>query len=398
MHQLKIKIITLFTIICIPSSFAQSKTKGKVIDDTNSELLSNVTIINLNTKKKIVSNNNGTFEITNKGIYLFKKVGYLEKEVNIQNNDYYIIQLSINPSELNEIVIHSNLLPKKLKKSSATINILSKKDIDRGNNINIAQILNRAPGVFMQSGALNTNRISIRGIGSRNLFGTAKIRAYFKDIPLTSGTGETSIEDFELASIARFDITKGATSIYGAGLGGTIQLTPQHAYLNQSNLNSEFVFGAFGLIKAVVNFNHGTTNNSFKATYSNTHSDGYRDNNEYDRQTFTLNSNHYISEKDELSFLASYVDLKAFIPSSLNENTYLNNPTSAVFTWEQSKGYEDSQRGIFGLSWNHTYQDNLKQVTSIFSSFRKGYEPRPFNILDENTFAFGVRSRLGYSS
>ena len=392
MHQLK--IITLLTIGCIFSGFGQLKIKGKVIDDTNNELLSNVVITNLNTKKEVISDHNGTFEITKKGTYLFKKNGYLEKEVNIQSSDYNIIQLSINPSELNEIIINSSLLPKKLKKFSTTINILSKKDIDRGNNINIASILNRVPGVFMQSGALNTNRISIRGIGSRNLFGTAKIRAYFKDIPLTTGSGQTAIEDFELASISRLDITKGASSIYGAGLGGTIQLTPQNAYLNQSNLNSEFTLGAFGLTKGVINFNHGTTKNSFKATYSNTHSNGYRDNNEYNRQTITLNSNHFLAEKDKLSFLASYVDLKAFIPSSLNENTYLNNPTSAAFTWGQSKGFEDSQRGIFGLSWNHTYQENLKQITSVFSSFRKGYEPRPFNILDESTFAIGIRSRF----
>ena len=36
----------------------------------------------------------------------------------------------------------------------------------------------------------------------------------------------------------------------------------------------------------------------------------------------------------------------------------------------------------------------LNQITSVFNSFRNGYEPRPFNILDENTFAFGIRSRL----
>lgn len=394
MHRLKIKALNLLIFCCIFSGFGQSKIKGKVIDDSYSEPLSNVLITNLTNKKEIVSDINGTFEITNKGTYSFKKTGYLEKTVNIQSNDYFIIQLSINPLELNEIIINSNLLPKKLKKSSATINLLSKKDIDRGNNINIASVLNRVPGVFMQSGALNTNRITIRGVGSRNLFGTAKIRAYFKDIPLTTGSGDTTIEDFELASISRFDIIKGASSIYGAGLGGTIQLSPQNTYLNKNDFNSEFSFGSFGLIKGIVNINHGTAKNSFKAIYSNTHVDGYRDNNKYDRQTFTLNSNHFLGKNDELSFLASYVDLKAFIPSSLNENTFLNSPTSAAFTWGQSKGFEDSQRAIFGLSWNHTHRNNLKQTTSIFTSFRNGYEPRPFNILDESTSAIGIRSRL----
>lgn len=386
--------MTLLAISYTFLSFGQSKINGKVVDDINGELISNVTITNLNSKDKIFSDHYGTFELNHKGLYSFKKLGYIEKIVDIQNKDYLIIQLSINPSELNEVIINASQLPKTLKTSSITTSILSKKDINRGNSINIAPILNRAPGVFMQSGALNTNRITIRGIGARNLFGTAKIRAYFKDIPLTTGSGETTIEDFELASISQFEIAKGASSIYGAGLGGTIQLTPQSNYFNKSNFNSEFVTGSFGLTKGIIKANHGTSKSSLNTVISSTHSDGYRDNNEYDRQTITLSSNHYLSAKNELSILLSYIDLKAFIPSSLSEDNYLNNPTDAAFTWGQSKGFEDSQRGILGISWNYKYNSSLKQFTSIFTSFRKGYEPRPFNILDENTFAIDLRSRL----
>src|SRR5690606_27346610 len=294
----------------------------------------------------------------------------------------------------NEVVINANQLPKRLKTATGTVNVISTADIERANTTNIAPTLSRVPGVLMQTGALNTNRITIRGVGSRNLYGTAKIRAYFKDIPLTNGSGETNIEDFELTSIARMEIDKGASSIYGAGLGGTIHLTPQNAYLNQTTANGEFMFGSFGLHKEVIKLNHGSAKNSFRAIYSNTHSDGYRENGQYDRQTFTLNTNHFLSEKDELTFLMSYVDLFAYIPSSISESAYLNNPSSAAFTWKQAKGYEDSQRGIFGLSWNHEYNDNLKQSTSVFTSFSNSYEPRPFDILEEDLFAIGIRSRL----
>jgi iron complex outermembrane receptor protein len=54
----------------------------------------------------------------------------------------------------------------------------------------------------MQQGALNTNRITIRGIGSRQ-FGTTKIKAYFDGIPLTTGDGETTLDDLDLASIEK---------------------------------------------------------------------------------------------------------------------------------------------------------------------------------------------------
>lgn len=375
--------------------YSQSKIQGKVIESESNTYLDNVQITNLETKKSITSNLDGTFEISEEGTYAFKKKGYVIKKRQLIFDTYYIIQLDIKPSALNEIIVNANHIPKTLKKATASISIISSKDIQRANNINFAPVLNRTPGVFMQSGALNTNRITIRGIGSRNLFGTSKIRAYFKDIPLTNGSGETNIEDFELASISRFEIIKGAaSSTYGAGLGGVIHLNPQHAFLNQSQLNTELALGSFGLIKSILNINRGTNKNSVKAIYSHTNSDGYRANNNYERQTFTINTNHFINHKNELSVLASFVDLKAFIPSSINETDFLNNPKSAAFTWQQAQGFEDAKREIFGVSWNHDYNSNLKQVSSIFTSLRNAYEPRPFNILEENTLAVGIRSRL----
>jgi len=389
------KAFLLFSFLSVNLAVSQNEIQGKVIDGATNTSLSNTSIYNLDTKNTIITDELGQFILQSKGNYRFKKEGYEEKIMTIEASTFLIVQLNAKPLELNEVIVNTNQIPKALKKSVTTIEVLSKKEINRGNDINISQVLNRTPGVFVQSGALNTNRLTIRGIGSRNLFGTSKIRAYFKDIPLTNGSGETTIEDFELGAISRVEIVKGATSsIHGAGLGGAIHLMPQNAYLNEMAINSQLTIGSFGLVKSTLNFNQGSTKHSFRGVYSNTHSDGYRDNNEYDRQTFTLSTNHFINDANDISILASYVDLKAFIPSSLNENTFLNTPTDAAFTWGEAKGFEDSKRGILGVSWDHRYTDNLKQVTSLFTSFRDAYEPRPFNILTENTFAYGIRSRL----
>jgi iron complex outermembrane receptor protein len=389
------KTFLMFFLLSVNFAVSQNQIQGKVIDGETNTSLSNTSIYNLDTKHSINTDKLGQFILKSKGNYRFKKEGYEEKTMMITSSVFLIVQLNLKPLELNEVIVNANQIPKVLKKSVTTIEVLSKKEINRGNDINISQILNRTPGVFVQSGALNTNRLTIRGIGSRNLFGTSKIRAYFKDIPLTNGSGETTIEDFELGSISRIEIVKGATSsIYGAGLGGAIHLIPLNAYLNETSIESQLTLGSFGLVKSKVNFNQGSTKNSFRGVYSTTQYDGYRDNNEYDRHTFTLSTNHFINDNNDFSILASYVDLKAFIPSSLNENTFLNNPTAAAFTWGKAQGFEDSKRGLFGITWNHQYHRKLKQVTSVFGSFRNAYEPRPFNVLEENVLAFGLRSRL----
>ncbi|MDO3694744.1 TonB-dependent receptor [Wenyingzhuangia sp. chi5] len=300
-----------------------------------------------------------------------------------------------NTSELNEVVISVRNNAKKNKQIASTIDTISSKELERANNTNFAPVLNRIPGIFMQSGSLNTNRITIRGIGARNLYGTAKIRAYYKDIPLTNGSGETNIEDFELASIGAIYIIKGTSALkYGAGLGGVIQIKPHESNGNQSSIFNQLTIGSFGLSKGIFKVNYSTKKNNIQTIYSDTHSNGYRENNEYNRQTFTVSTNHYFGKNDELSLLSSFVDLKAFIPSSINQNDYKNNPKKAAFTWKQAKGYEDVIRGLLGLSWKHQYNNNLIQTTSVFSSFKEAYEPRPFDILKEKTHAIGIRTKL----
>jgi len=389
------KIILTFYLLLLTLTVTQAQIPGEVLDAETNASLQETRIYNLETNQVQITDDSGRFTLPSIGEYRFHRKGYVPTTLTINSTEFFTVQLNLSVLGLNEVIVNANQIPKTLKKAMTTIEVLSQKEINRGNDINIAQVLNRAPGIFMQSGALNTNRLTIRGIGSRTLYGTSKIRAYFKDIPLTNGSGETTIEDFELASISRIEVVKGApSSVYGAGLGGVIHLTPKNATLNETSVHSQLTLGSFGLLKSNLNFNHGSANNSYRGVYSNTYLDGYRDNNQYNRQTFTLATNHYVDAKNELSIIASYVDLKAFIPSSVNESTFLNSPTDAAFTWGKSKGFEKSKRGLLGVTWSHDYHQKLKQITSVFGSFREGYEPRPFNVLEEHTMAYGMRSRL----
>ena len=391
-----LKTIILSVCLCFSAySFGQKIITGKVIDKENGAPLLSVHILNLEDSTSAISNQLGEFTLDKEGNCKFSILGYQTKQMNLKTGEHFIIQLQIHPVILNEVVVSASHIPQKLSQASSTIHVISQKKIEENNSTNISNLLNRVPGIYMHSGALNTNRITIRGIGSRNLYGTSKIRAYYEDIPLTSGDGATNIEDFELNSVARLEILKGgASSIYGAGLGGTIQLIPKKGLLHQTTISSGVTLGSYGLIKETVGINYGSKKYAVNAIYSNTHQDGYRENNQYNRQTITLTSNHFLSKKDELSFVGSYVNLNAFIPSSIDEETYINNPTSAAFSWSRAQGYEDTERGIYGLSWKHQYNDKLKHFTSVFGSHRNSYEPRPFNILSEETIATGIRSRL----
>jgi iron complex outermembrane recepter protein len=115
---------------------------------------------------------------------------------------------------------------------------------------NIFPLLNHTPGVFAHSGATNTSRVSIRGIGARVPYATGKIRAYFNNIPLTNTSGITFIQDIDPSVVERMEIIKGpATSVYGAGLGGTITMTARRPAARQTGVSNTFQAGSFGMFR-----------------------------------------------------------------------------------------------------------------------------------------------------
>jgi len=381
-------------LITVHQSFAQ-KLEGKVVDNRNSIGLIHVKIISSDSTFTTLTDLHGKFSLPKPGTYTFFIEDYTSKTKYLNHVPFQILELSPLRESLNEIIITSNNFQSKLNSLPSAITIINSYEINSHNNVNIAPILNTVPGVYMHNATLTTNRITIRGIGSRNLYGTSKIRAYYEDIPLTNGSGASTIEDIEMSTLGRIEVLKGpSSSIYGAGLGGTIQLIPNKGIFTNTSINTKYTFGSFGLQKHVVQANLGHQKNKAKITYSNLHSDGYRNNNKTDRQTITIASKHFINDSNELTLLGSYIDLKAFIPSSINEDNYLNDPTSAAFTWGKSKGFEDYKKGLFGLSWEHLYNENTKQKTSVFTSFLNAYEPRPFNILSETTKGIGLRTRV----
>jgi iron complex outermembrane receptor protein len=141
-----------------------------------------------------------------------------------------------------------------------------------------------------------------------------------------------------------------------------------------------------------------TQNSSLFTTYTNLTSDGYRDNGNYDRKSALVNGSLKTSENGTLSYLANFTRLKAFIPSSLNEEDLRNNPEKAAFTWGQAQGYESYDKGMLGGSYTHSLFENFSNVTSIFLSFRDAYEPRPFDILKEERVSAGVRTKFNLNT
>ncbi len=307
------------------------------------------------------------------------------------------IEIYLIPSseELSEVLIRSTLIPGKAQEIPGSVSVISSADLKRIDASNLSQAFLNVPGIYVNQGALNTTKLNIRGIGSRSQYSTNRIQAYFNEIPLTSAEGELTLDDIDLESLSGIEIIKGPTSsLYGAGLGGVINLYSARATGDKTVVSLGSLFGSFGMTKKTLSASHGTSTSSVFANYSELQSDGARDNGEYKRKSALVHATLHGAKSNSLSFLGNFTQLKAFIPSSINEEDFRRNPSAAASNWEESKGFESYDRGLLGVSYQHYFSPEISHTTGVYINFRYAHEPRPFDILKEQQVSAGARTKF----
>jgi iron complex outermembrane recepter protein len=311
--------------------------------------------------------------------------------VRSQENPISVKDTTVLSGKIEEVTISAFRSPYNLFNTPAPVNLITPLQLEIGNSLTTVEALNQVSGVLMHNGTLNTNRLTIRGIGARSPYATNKIKAYFGEIPLTSGDGETTLEDLENTAIRRVEIVKGpSSSLFGAGLAGVILFHPKTA--TQNFAQNQTTIGSFGTIKDILSAGINEDKLNIFALGSIIKSEGYRDNNETNRSNILLNSIWSFSPNANLQVLLKGTKMKAYIPSSLDLPTFQEHPEQAAANWKGVEGYEEYTNGQFGISLNITTNNEHKISAATFGSFRDADELRPFNRLNENSNYIGWRA------
>ncbi len=271
--------------------------------------------------------------------------------------------------------------------------------IQSGNGYLLSEQLNTVPGVFMQQGTLSTNRITIRGIGSRTPYNSNRIKAYWGDVPLTDGDGVTSIEDFGLNDISSIQILKGpASALYGSGLGGVVVLLPNDLSTSESKILFKSEVGSFATFLQQVNYNvFNKKKIDLDLNVNHLTSGGYRQNSNYKRTNVTLRGRYKIGGSS-FNVLYNYRFLNGQIPSSLDSLNFYNNPDKAAYSWAQIKGFEKSNKHLLSLGWGIPLNNKLANSVNVFTHISSLDELRPFNRLEETRSSIGIREKLVYKN
>jgi iron complex outermembrane receptor protein len=263
----------------------------------------------------------------------------------------------------------------------------------------IEPLLNATPGLWMQSGALNTNRISIRGVGYREPFATTGIKIYLDEIPLTNGVGESSIEDIHPNILSGIDIWRGPSSaLWGSGLGGMIHLKSHIP--DEDGFHTKLQIGSYNRLQfdQHVSSRYGKKDQwgtAFHYQYIN--DDGYRDNNEYRKNSVSWIQQWRGEKGLTIHTLVHAIGLEAFIPSSITLDDYENNPSIAAPTWDAVMGHEENTKWITGVNATYAATKGWVYKGSVFGTFFNADEVRPFNVLEEKNISTGMRHRVSFN-
>jgi iron complex outermembrane receptor protein len=295
---------------------------------------------------------------------------------------------------MDAITVEAYHITGRLRTLTGSLSVLVGDNISLADGTSLAVSLNTLPGVTMQNGTYATNRIVIRGMGSRTPYNTNRIRSYLNDIPITSSDGISNPEEIDLLALGRIEVIKGpASAMYGSGLGGSINLyTPQST---SNNLNSIVQYGDFQTMKANVSGTLNGDKSSIWTSLNHFQSNGYRENNHH-YNTSMLSTVNWGHKDWRIGATLHLLNVDAGIPSSISKTQFIESPQKAAANWLAIGGYKSYKKGLLGLSISRKLNQHATNKLIVFGRFSDSFEKRPFNNLNDGSNTIGIRNKFTY--
>jgi len=212
---------------------------------------------------------------------------------------------------IEEVTVVSARVEQSIKEVPAAVSVVGKDDIQQGRSqLGLDESLNRVPGLFAQNryNFAQDLRLSIRGFGARANFGIRGLKIYVDDIPATTADGQSGVDDIDLGSLERIEVTRGPSSaLYGASSGGVLNLHseqgPQTPYVQ-----ARATLGEDALRKYQLKFGGQAQQLNYMVSLTDLSYDGYRDNAEVESTLFKSKFRYDFADGGELSLIINVVD------------------------------------------------------------------------------------------
>jgi iron complex outermembrane recepter protein len=385
---MKKNFLTLLLLILSVSSFAQVVVSGKVIDADVQQALpgANVTVKG-KVDKGTITDGNGRFSIrmdANADAIEVSFIGYEPIKIKLgaitQN---LTISLAPSTEDLNEVQVIGFATERSLQETSASISLLTSKDLSKSNATSLAQSLNNLPGIRIDQSGLDNQRVTIRGIGANSNLGVRGIKVYFNDIPLTEPDGYTRMEALDFTTIGRVEIIRGpASSLYGTANGGVMNFSSEKAAYGGTSIQYGGLLGSYGLNRNGFVFKHGSDKANVYASSSSQGSDGYRANNRSDRDNVNFAGQFFLSPKFSINTVFARLHDNVRYPLALTYDQVKADPTQdAIVSAGKRASAFNTGRDQTWTRWGVNLKYELSDVFKFSASYFGGRNDQISNSL-----------------
>ena len=203
--------------------------------------------------------------------------------------------------------------------------------MELGRASNFEDLLQRTPGVFLQSeNGVEVSKISIRGSGITSEDEPLGVMFLLDGLNFNQGDGETILEDFDVAALSHAEVFRGADAFkYGAlTLGGAINLVPFTGY-NAAPFQVRLEGGSYGFFRG--DMSGGAVQGQFDeyGAIGFRAREGFREHSRENTEILFTDLGYKFSDQVENRFYLTMDRTNRNLPGGLTKSEMENDPTQA---------------------------------------------------------------------
>jgi len=252
------------------------------------------------------------------------------------------VDSSPNAAEAEEVTVTgeataslTSLSPEESAKQKTAVpgafTIKTSEDMELGRASNFEDLLQRTPGVFLQSeNGMEGSKISIRGSGITSEDEPLGVMFLMDGLNFNQGDGETILEDFDVAALSHAEVFRGASAFkYGAlTLGGAINFVPFTGY-DAVPFQVRLEGGSYGFFRGDIS--GGAVQGQFDefGAISFREREGFRDHSRENTEIFFTDLGYKFSDQVENRFYLTLDHTSRNLPGGLTKAEMEDHPTQA---------------------------------------------------------------------
>jgi len=308
--------------------------------------------------------------------------------------------------------------------TAETVGVINQQTIEATHPAHPAEIMERVPGVHV-----NVTNGEGHMTAIRQPLTTKAVYLYLEDGIPTRSTGffnHNALYEVNVPQASGIEITKGpGTALYGSdAIGGVVNVITRPAPL-EAEADISLEAGEYGWKRSLLSGGNTWGDDGIRADLNLTHTDGWRDGTEYDRQSGTLRWDRFLDSGASLKTIlsASNIEQQTAGTSRLSESDYNDNPTLNYYPISYrnvkairlSSAYEkETANTLLSLTpyvrhnfmdympnWSLTYDPSVQRTESnslgLLAKYRMDFAPNQTRVIIGADLDHTPGSRLEHS-